>query len=558
MSTAGSPNEPQETSIVDTLQSLIVAFVLAMTFRGFVTEGFVIPTGSMAPTLMGAHLLMHSDQTGMTWPVGMDSPPPPQQGDPRLVDPNLGPMYRGSGPQKFSPAQRMGDRILVLKCLYPFFEPRRFDVVVFKNPTKPVGDSANYIKRLIGLPSEQVWIADGDVFAAPLTDADMGVNNGEFSRDSARPASLDRFKICRKPEHVQRAVWQMVHHSDYVPINPDQLKEQLQGMRYDGPPWVEATSAGGTSMHWNIKGRRSYTCDTAEPTALEWNATSREITDWTTYNMWGMTMLPPPPMTLFPVSDVRISAGIVAQQPGLQTTLELQVRGQSIEFIVCEGMATIRMGKIGGGEVREEWSAVVRLPAPGKVFNLEFWHVDQSLAIYLDGERVVHHEYEWEPVKRLQQATGLGTENDVNELLNHAPQPPRIRWRFEGSPVTLHRVRTDRDLYYRHDSLANKRQENDPHIYGQAFGTHPTENPAILGPDQFMMCGDNSQMSLDSRLWGNAHPMIKLQVDDHPFTVNRKLLLGKAWVVYFPAPFALNDKGEYPYVPDFGRLRFIR
>src|SRR5688572_3741055 len=35
-----------ETNVVETLQSLIVAFVLAMTFRGFVTEGFVIPTGS--------------------------------------------------------------------------------------------------------------------------------------------------------------------------------------------------------------------------------------------------------------------------------------------------------------------------------------------------------------------------------------------------------------------------------------------------------------------------------------------------------------------------------
>lgn len=54
--------------------------------------------------------------------------------------------------------RRMGDRILVLKSLYPFIAPKRFDVVVFKNPTDPTGRSANYIKRLIGLPNEQVLL----------------------------------------------------------------------------------------------------------------------------------------------------------------------------------------------------------------------------------------------------------------------------------------------------------------------------------------------------------------------------------------------------------------
>ena len=33
----------------------MIAFVLAFLFRTFEAEAFVIPTGSMAPTLMGAH-----------------------------------------------------------------------------------------------------------------------------------------------------------------------------------------------------------------------------------------------------------------------------------------------------------------------------------------------------------------------------------------------------------------------------------------------------------------------------------------------------------------------
>ena len=57
------------TSVIDTLQSLIVAFVLAMTFRGFFVEGFVIPTGSMAPTLMGAHVRYRSADTAYEFPI---------------------------------------------------------------------------------------------------------------------------------------------------------------------------------------------------------------------------------------------------------------------------------------------------------------------------------------------------------------------------------------------------------------------------------------------------------------------------------------------------------
>ena len=91
---------------------------------------------------------------------------------------------------------RMGDRILVHKLMYPFFEPSRWDVVVFKNPTAPVGDAENFIKRLIGLPREKIWLADGDVFAGPATTGDR----------------LDDFVVQRKPEFVQRAVWQPVHH----------------------------------------------------------------------------------------------------------------------------------------------------------------------------------------------------------------------------------------------------------------------------------------------------------------------------------------------------------
>src|SRR4029079_5585678 len=45
-----------EGSIKDTVESILIAFILAFIFRAFVVEAFVIPTGSMAPTLLGAHM----------------------------------------------------------------------------------------------------------------------------------------------------------------------------------------------------------------------------------------------------------------------------------------------------------------------------------------------------------------------------------------------------------------------------------------------------------------------------------------------------------------------
>lgn len=52
-------------------------------------------------------------------------------------------------------------RLLVSKVVYRLHTPERGDVVVFHPPHDP-GDS--YIKRIIGLPGEQVEMKDGQVF----------------------------------------------------------------------------------------------------------------------------------------------------------------------------------------------------------------------------------------------------------------------------------------------------------------------------------------------------------------------------------------------------------
>ena len=67
--TTTSTPKKEETNVVETVQSIILAFGIAMAARSFVTEGFFIPTGSMAPTLMGQHARLTGPFTGYEYPV---------------------------------------------------------------------------------------------------------------------------------------------------------------------------------------------------------------------------------------------------------------------------------------------------------------------------------------------------------------------------------------------------------------------------------------------------------------------------------------------------------
>src|SRR5215210_5478411 len=63
-----------ESSVKETIESILVAFILAFIFRAFVVEAFVIPTGSMAPTLLGAHLRFTCTDCGYRFEANYSSP----------------------------------------------------------------------------------------------------------------------------------------------------------------------------------------------------------------------------------------------------------------------------------------------------------------------------------------------------------------------------------------------------------------------------------------------------------------------------------------------------
>jgi len=56
---------------------------------------------------------------------------------------------------------RVNDRIVAFRLAYMFSEPDRFDIVVFRGPDD---SSILYVKRIIGIPGDEVNIIDGRVF----------------------------------------------------------------------------------------------------------------------------------------------------------------------------------------------------------------------------------------------------------------------------------------------------------------------------------------------------------------------------------------------------------
>jgi signal peptidase I len=75
-----------------------------------------------------------------------------------------------------------GDQLLVQKFAYHFRRPKRWEVVVFQNPNRP---TQAYVKRVIGLPGEQIQIRAGDVWI-----------NGEIARKTLAEQRSTRMVVC--------------------------------------------------------------------------------------------------------------------------------------------------------------------------------------------------------------------------------------------------------------------------------------------------------------------------------------------------------------------------
>ena len=171
------------------------------------------------------------------------------------------------------------------------------------------------------------------------------------------------------------------------------------------------------SDDWNTEGR-VYTCDTAAPTRLHWEAKLRQITDWTPYNE-TMQLVTRGHISAFNVSDIRVAATIDASDPAaLKSTCDLAARSYRYEWIIDAPQGTVecRMAPDAGKAGERLTTGPIEVSLPDGPMNVEFWHVDQRMALFIDGDEVASLEYDWSGRERMLNVVGT-VEWDVPDRL---------------------------------------------------------------------------------------------------------------------------------------------
>ena len=482
-------------SLLETLESIVIAFVLAFIFRAFVVEAFVIPTGSMAPTLYGEHAEFRCSDCGYPFAVGVEASG--ISGEP--LCPNC---FKGQHLSDRVP-KYSGDRILVLKYLYDFAEPRRWDVIVFHNPNDP---SVNYIKRAVGLPGETIELVDGNVTI-----------NG---------------RIVQKTEEAQIALWMLVHDTRYKAT-----RQEWEPRWVIDPPW-QGQDTG-------------FVLD---------KPLGKDRTSWLAYRHRG------PGGRLENITDpYAYNSGGSSQRLGSQAVTDLCLRtaataGQAASVVVVEMRAykdRFRFELTAQGSdqpTRIFANDKVIARAPGGVLpvgcaaSVLAANVDHKLMLLVGGNRVAtaaaaaettpEGDPLYEPL-RLSEAERDRFDNPTGE--EPRAMAAEVRVGARGGPVALAYLRLDRDVYY---------LSRDPTGRELVPGNATEGNPFTTHAGEYFVCGDNSPKSFDSRLWPSP---------DHPDlrpVVPRRNLVGKAFFVYWPAAGARYGV-PVPVVPDVTGFRFV-
>jgi signal peptidase I len=545
-------------------------------FLGFLTwsleaEGFVIPTGSMAPTLMGRHKEVTCGQCGHVYTVNAD----------REVDNSGRGLTSGSRIDRgtcencrYETSVKQlpsfsGDRVYVTKTGIglPFVrgaEPmklERWDVAVFKLPEEP---EVRYIKRLVGMPDEVVRISGGNLWVKPLHGGEFSALHRPFAHQQA----------------MQVTVWDDSH-------RPTALREH--------PSWQRWTSYPGTAWLEPVPGTFRASSTRGERKELRYRHIVPRPSDWESINAGTVPGNPPRPTLITDflsyntdateedlsdadraarpwfqphwVGDLTLSSRVIVRERTGKLTFELIRSGVSnrCEIDLASGDATL---------VHDQ--AALSSPVPTGIsvageYDIVFANVDGRLVLNVNGH--------------LPFGEGLDYIDDTVPLGPTAADLEPARIATDSDSLEIQSLVLKRDVHYTLNpsqpdfaSLGYSERKNaseffnllaDPDRFALLAPNRPRDFP--IRPGHYMMLGDNSPWSRDSRAWG-----INDQIDpDYPsqgwdssgranWEVPEHLLIGKAFCVYWPhlkpiwPDIALTTDTRVPVFPYFERMRWIR
>ena len=274
--------------------------------------------------------------------------------------------------------------------------------------------------------------------------------------------------------------------------------------------------------------------------------------DWRTIRAGGRPAAPSPtpvndfqpyntqPTRLHAVGDLAVDCTLESRSTSGRVAFDLVEAGEQhrVEIDLADGRASLA---VPGGTA----PATAATPVHGRgSWRIQFANVDNELSLFVDGRRI---EFDaptaWSrplptepPALETKPATpGSAVPSDL------APAGITVT----AADVRVTGLRVLRDLFY----IAAVDVEGN----GRVIEDDSLEFPLTEG--QYLMLGDNSAASKDSRLWLDGHH------------VDRRLLIGKALVVFWPHAvpaswsIPLRFRGwdlRLPSWPNFGRMRFVR
>jgi len=599
----------------ETVDAIVVAFILAFLFRSFEAEAFVIPTGSMAPTLYGRHKDVTCPECGLFFAVGAS-----EEVDPNLHQPVQIPGFleriTSSGYLKTNsrlqttrcPNCRFesdilhtpvfkGDRILVNK---QHTDPKRFEVTVFKYPEEP---QVNYIKRLIGLPGETIKIEGGDLHS--------------------RTNDMDEWQILRKEDpEKQRRLQMMVHDDNYV---APRLQEAGWPARWAGMKRQESTgSIGGwidDAAGWiSDMNARSYTVKSSDESlwlryrhfvateevwreVLERRALEasmirpRLISDFCGYNAYTTVGSGHPgDYGAYWVNDLTLNATVRIDSAADDADLTIELCS-GFQWFRCHinpsnGLATVSVINrlTDPGNTAEEIIAKANTTMQGAgSYTVSFANVDDRLLLWINNKLV-----------------SFDANTSYRADTENAPQQRDlipIAIGAKGVSATVSGLTIQRDIYYRAETRdpnlgainelggGSERELGDRLDSPESWYQYYSDRRVVrsengigsasifkLGDDEFLVLGDNSPRSKDSRLFESNHRSHRA-LEFQRYAVPRNALIGKAFFTYWPhaTPFMNDGKGypltyhstirgertkypniRVPFYPQIGRMRRIR
>jgi signal peptidase I len=527
------------------VETVVFVVVLVLLLKAFVAEAFVIPTGSMATTLLGYQKWAECPMCHFRFPVNCSDQEEKQLNILGTTCPNC--RFDINFHSADDPKCDSGDRVLVAKYLYDsgVVDPQRLNVVVFKYPQEPQKDfvAQNYIKRLIGLPGETIGIRYGKLYVlkpdyglkyddSAVPPKDRWQREWMHIDDPEAMALFQRkespFEIVRKPPAKILALRRIVYDNDHPASDLTEFPRWVvQEGRWapDGANGFEHPGPAGDQTEW-IRYRHVLRGSGSNPEL---------ITDFLGYNAKHYAYGDHSEPARNWVGDLMVECEATIDKLEGEIVLEVSkgVDRFRARWNLAEGGACT-ISRVTGDKETELDRQPTSLKKPG-TYQLRLANVDDRICVWVNGDLPFGDGRTYEPAARRGP-----TENDL--------QPASIGVR-RGASVKVHHIKLWRDTYYTQapamdprgadvnsarppDDLSGdelqrwldaKRELDSPRGWSDPQAWAPLRNlpskTLYVQPGHYLCLGDNSPESSDGRSWGLV-----------PF----RLMLGRALMVYWP------------------------